>query len=335
MSDGLSFISFAEKIESIYGQKNSGKKFEYAYGYLCRNTSYLSRSILRGGDSKIFFIKSFSWLFAVAQKLEIDIGLAFRKKFPGVCPYCISSVCQCAETHKAPINNLPIHEARKELNEKYQVDFNHNKELLLDKAIIRISTIYPSNKSIWKAFGSFYHFSRLFEELGEVHEAFTAYNKTQIKTNLEEELADVTAWLLSAWGIEHNGLSLSDCIIDYYIDNCPVCKAIPCRCEDYSDRTQMLSDETSLKVVKLKLSSLLELNPSYKTQIIDLITAIDSAITTTSTLEAQQIIATTKILLNQMETTLGQGVPVEPNSEEIINTIRETETEIDSMKFYS
>ncbi|MER2098544.1 MAG: hypothetical protein ABS977_16670, partial [Pseudomonas qingdaonensis] len=153
MQEALSFTVFASKINELYGEANKKRDFEYMYSYLCRSNSYLSRSLLRNGDAKLFFAKSFSWLFAVASKMEIDLGEAFRKKFPKVCPYCIAPVCQCAETHRAPINNLPLHAVRSELTERYNSEKRAFPELALDKGVAIVATIYPANKAIWNAYG--------------------------------------------------------------------------------------------------------------------------------------------------------------------------------------
>ncbi|GGJ49078.1 hypothetical protein GCM10009085_48270 [Pseudomonas avellanae] len=63
--------------------------------------------------------------------MEIDLGEAFRKKFPKVCPYCLAQVCQCAETHRAPVNNLPVHAVRGELTAKYDAQKRSFPELAL------------------------------------------------------------------------------------------------------------------------------------------------------------------------------------------------------------
>lgn len=329
----LTFNEFSKNIVDLYGEKNSKKSFEEIYSYLCRNSSYLSRAILRGGDSKLFFIKSFSWLFAAAQKNDIDISLAFRRKFPNVCPYCIVAPCKCAETHRAPVKEIAVHAVRQELDDKYYVDINRHKEITLDEAISRISSIYPANKSIWKAFGSFYHFSRLFEELGEVHEAFSSFKKTGKKIKLEEELADVTAWLLSAWGI-HQDSSLSDAVKDYYIDNCPVCNSSPCKCDKYSDRPQMLSDQASMEEVKARITELLELNPSYQKEIKELLGTMDDAIATTSTVDAKQVANRAKEILKSVEGAVETTKNVTENSGKIVTAVRKAYIAIESMSFF-
>lgn len=334
MQEALSFTAFARKMNEIYGEANKNRDFEYMYSYLCRSNSYLSRSLLRNGNAKLFFAKSFSWLFAVANKMEIDLGEAFRKKFPRVCPYCIAPVCQCAETHRAPINNLSLHAVKFELKEKYDVERRASPELALDKGVSIITTIYPANKAIWNAYGSFYHFSRLFEELGEVHEAYSSFRKTGVIVNLEEELADVTAWLLSAWGIHQKNGSLSDCLIDYYLENCPVCNKATCICQEYSDRSQMLSDKASLELVKAQIVKLVELDPSLYKEINELVQSMDQAILTTSTLDAKQAVSGAKKVLLDVESAVHAADDVAGRAGKVISAIHSIVATIDGIKAY-
>lgn len=334
MQEALNFSTFAAKIDGLYGEVNKGRDFEYIYSYLCRNCSYLSRSVLRNGDSKFFFAKSFSWLFSVAGKMDIDLGEVFRKKYPDVCPYCISSPCQCNETHRAPVNNTPAHAARKSLNNKYITDKNYSPELSLENAISRMGAIYPANKAIWNAFGSFYHFSRLFEELGEVHEGYSSYKKTNVRINLEEELADVTAWLLSAWGIHHNSLSLSDCLLDYYIDNCPVCKKPSCACGEYSDRPQMLADKASLEEVKARIIELVSLDSDLKGEFGELLTSLDQAIETVSTVDAKQAVGDVKRALVKAESAINTAGDLSGRTAKVIESIKSLASIIENLKEY-
>lgn len=334
MQESLTFSTFATKMNEMYGDVNKDRDFEYIYSYLCRNSSYLSRSILRDGDSKLFFAKSFSWLFSAAAKLEIDLEDVFRKKYPEACPYCVTSPCQCNETHRAPAMDMAAHAVRFSLTNMYYTDKNNLPELSLEKAIIRIGKIYPANKAIWKTFGSFYHFSRLFEELGEVHEAYSSYKKSGEKLKIEEELADVTAWLLSAWGIHHKSDSLSDCLLDYYIDNCPVCRKPACACKEYSDRPQMLADKESLQDIKKHIVELIAVDPDLKGEIADLIKSMDQAIESESTIDAKQAVGSVKRTLLSMENTINKAEDLTGKANNTMLSIKSILQMLESFKDY-
>lgn len=299
-----SIKAFQDLLTDIYGKKNSERSFEYVYSYLCRNSSYLSRSILRSGDSTTFFMRSFSWLFAISTHSDIDLETAFRKKFPLVCPYCLAASCVCSETHRTPHNMVPIHALREELKEHFNTDTNNTHKLPIDDAVNRIAKIYPANKAIWSAFGSFYHFSRLYEEIGEIHEAYTATQRGKPKTSLEEELADVAAWLFSAWHIHTEGASLKDALLDYYLNGCPVCHNHPCNCTDYADRAQAISDPERLSQLVSSFRKFSSLTNEQKA-IDQVIASLEAAIESSSTQEAKIAVSSAEILLEKIKRNTG------------------------------
>ncbi|WBL61806.1 hypothetical protein LQF05_07825 [Stutzerimonas stutzeri] len=310
-----SIKAFQAALDLIYGEQNRKKDFEYLYSYLFRNSSYLSRSILRGGATETFFMRTFSWLFALANHQEVDLETAFRRKFPLVCPYCIASPCCCSETHKTPARAIPAHAVSDELNDRYNTDYNSNHSLAINSAVDRIGSLYPSNKAIWHAFGSFYHFSRLHEEIGEVHEAYTALKKGKSKRQLEEELADVTAWLFSAWQIHTNGASLKDAILNYYVDGCPVCNAATCNCSSYSDRSQAVPDQATLSEIKATLEAISTNMPGEKEAIEELLRSLESAIRSASSVDARSSINKTEIFLDRASKYTNQAAGIAKNAE--------------------
>lgn len=280
------------KIAAIYKNANKEKDFEYMYGFLIRKTSYLSRGFLRNGDAKKYYIQSLSWLVAICDKIDINLQDEYLKKFPNCCPYCISSPCACIQTHKQPISKMNAFNAKKELINKFQAINNspNPQAKNLDTLVENINIIYPSNRTIWSVHGAFYHFTRLFEELGEMHEAYSAIQShgSQLKNNLGEEIADITAWLLSIWAISEPELKLSDEIVDYYIDGCPVCRESICRCSDYSDRQDIVVlKEQALNEIKAELKKLELVLKGRDAEIYTLIESVDMALkndaTTTDT----------------------------------------------------
>ncbi len=228
-------------INAIYGKKNKNLDFEYMYSFLTRKTSYLTREFIRadGVDkSKITetYIESLSWLIAISQYLEIDLESSFFSKFPGICPYCISSPCLCSQTHRKPEFTSNARRIKEELSNKKDAIYRFGGSQVYTPDMI--NDIYPSNKNIFNIFGGFYHSSRLFEELGELHEAYAKLKEDRFysKTNLNDELADILAWMLSLWGIMFKDTDLGDAIDNYYIKGCPSCNSSECICDDYSGR---------------------------------------------------------------------------------------------------
>lgn len=294
---------FQSYIQGLYGQNNKEKSVEYIFSYLTRNTSYLSRSVIRGGEPKELYIKSISWLFSLSSKLEVDLKSAFESKFPGACPYCICSPCNCAETNKKPPAHIREWQAKEELSNRFRARINsaHKPPEDIDSSIKEINSLYPANRAIWKAYGSTYHFSRIFEELGEVHEAYGAFiTKKATRLSLEEELADTCAWLLSAWSMITQD-RLQDALITYYYDGCPVCKQNPCKCEDYASRIQAIVNIDDIEKFKALVVQLSELSTEKAEALKEIATSLDSVKETQSTTEAKRTVARGLELITDLE----------------------------------
>jgi NTP pyrophosphatase (non-canonical NTP hydrolase) len=319
----ISIRDFQKYLATTYSNTNSQRSVEYIYSYLTRNCSYLARSIARSSENKDYFLKSISWLFSLSTKFEIDLEDSFRKKFPNVCPYCISSPCICSETLKKPLHYMPEWEIKSELNRKFESANNsaHQKNLALNKAVTNINAIYPANRSIWAAYGSTYHFSRVFEELGEVHEAYAAFASNQrAKTNLEEELADVFAWLISAWGIANKEAPLADALINYYYNDCPVCQNNPCNCKEYSSRLQAIVKTEDLEEFKRTILQLIEISPDKSEALHDIVKSLDTAQETKSTVEAKRVIAQGLEVLDDFEKATSSANLISENIQKLVTT---------------
>ncbi|MBX9714423.1 MAG: MazG-like family protein [Pseudomonadaceae bacterium] len=171
------------------------------------------------------------------------------------------------QTGKKPASYIPEWKRQEELKNKYNIEINSSSALSINHAVQKINNIYPANRHIWSTVGPVFHFSRILEELGEIHEAYTGFCKEEQPIgNVAEELADVLAWLLSAWGILTTS-NLSDALITYYYENCPVCHEESCKCKDYASRGQRLVKIEELLEFKQKLEELIKLAPEKSTKL--------------------------------------------------------------------
>ncbi|WP_336998811.1 hypothetical protein [Pantoea agglomerans] len=293
----------SDVISTIYGAKNKELSFEYMYSFLTRKTAYLTREIVRtdGGDkSKVInvYIESLSWLIAISQKLEIDLELSFFSKFPTICPYCISSPCLCSQTHRKPEFTSNARAIKEELFQKKNSLYRSGPPAIYAPEMI--NKIYPSNKNIFNIFGGFYHSSRLFEELGELHEAFTKLHEDKFynKNNINDELADILAWMLSLWGIIFKDIDLGEAIDTYFINGCPSCNNKECVCDNYSGRIVSTSDRNEvLSKVKALIQNEIEFetknnnNNNVLLKLKSSVESIDDAIQSGSDSDARRSVA--------------------------------------------
>ncbi|MFI8739393.1 hypothetical protein [Stutzerimonas zhaodongensis] len=247
-----------KSLADMYGDKNKGQTFEYIYAYTAQNCAYLARAVEKGQDPSQYFISSFSWICALGTQLDINIQQAFLKKFPNCCPYCLEDSCICARTNKTSLKYTNQRAAREERSNKFNI-IRNNPKLTPNAGDIarKLNSIYPSNAAIWLTHGSHHHFSRLFEELGEVYEAYCSHIGHRIpKEAIEEELADCIAWLLSAWDIQFPQQDFADGFNNYYVHECPVCHSSSCSCSDHYARNKALHSEEDLNQLLHSLKEL-------------------------------------------------------------------------------
>ncbi len=295
-------------LSGIYGKKNKDKTFEYMYSYLTRKTAYLTREFIRDGNQdkellKNTFLEALSWLFAICEKLEVQPQESFYKKFPDCCPYCIGNPCSCTQTHRKPEKIKSATAIKEELFQKYN---SISRSGYPPYAPRMINEIYPSNRSIWSIFGGFYHSSRLFEELGELQEAYakSIEDKNYNKENLHEECADIYAWLFSLWGITFKDLDLGQALQDYYINGCPVCNKKECECTNYSGKINKTEEKKAyLEELKKELTLLLKNEEAgvFKDNLDSAILAIDDAVKSGKDADSRRTLSEVESVLDSIE----------------------------------
>lgn len=327
---------FQEFLGSIYGEKNSSQSFEYLYAFTAQNCAYLARSVEKKSDPQAYFISSFSWICSLGSYLGIDIYDSFYRKFPDCCPYCLERHCICSITNKGAVKYTNLRDARKERANIHQSNIAPIVKKAKDTARV-LNSIYPSNRVIWKTHGANYHFSRLFEELGEIYEAYCAYkiNGEEYKSAISEEIADCIAWLLSAWDIEYPDVDFSDAFATYYSKDCPVCLKTKCECRDHYSRNKSLHSEKDLQFLLenlTKLSATIESEAARTPSIdeaLELITAASEQLK-----EAKSITSTTdvKLIVQRNDSLLSSAKAILAKTPEIAEKFNSLFTTYETMK---
>ena len=294
----------------IYGEKNKKQSFEYLYSFASHNCAYLARSIEKNSDPSSYFISSFSWICALGSYLNINIQDSFYKKFPNCCPYCLERTCICLTTGKTALKFTNHREAEAERENIHRTISQLKQEA--SRIAKTINSIYPSNKAIWKVHGHHYQFSRLFEELGEIYEAYCQY-KTKGEdylTPVSEEISDCIAWLLSAWDIHNPEKSFSDAFLSYYSKECPACRKSPCDCKDHYARNKALHSEKDLNILLDSLGALSEAlgaEPVKPPSLEEAISLISTAVEELRSSAKEVSTANIKATINRNDTLIGRA----------------------------
>ena len=256
---------YQQYLKELYGASNAKRGSDYIYGYLSRSFAYLGKNIAINQASNEDFFRSLSWLLAFANLYEINMQQTLYSRFPGICPYCLTSPCQCFRTQKQPVKYIPAYKAKEEMDAKYTILAGSNHDWSLSNAIATLSTIYPNNEVVFHHAGPWHLIAKMQEEIGEVHEAASKFAKGSKTVHaIGEELSDALAWLLGAWGIVCRDRSMDDCFIDYYINDCPVCTSFPCVCADRAERPAELIDIETLRTIERSIKGLEDVLPEAK-----------------------------------------------------------------------
>lgn len=157
----------------------------------------------------------FVWLMAFVDRVGVDVAEALWKKYPRVCPYCLKDRnCMCIT------QDIKYAAERPEL-----IKFRAKREDMpqsLAEWQQSLANIYGRVNKITMLIQVWLHVS---EEVGEICAAY----RLKLNHNLEEEIADAAAWILST--ATKLNVNLQDMILKQYPGRCDVCGQERCQCE--------------------------------------------------------------------------------------------------------
>jgi hypothetical protein len=281
---------------------NDDHSEDYLFGYFSRYTGYLCKRIWQNSVSEQDFIRAISWIFAICSKADISLENSFLQRFPSVCPYCITSPCQCLETKKSPIARIPAYKIQEELEAQALVLKNAGTIMDFDTAINILSRVYPNNKVIWSYGGPWRHLVKIQEETSEVHEALCGVLEGKLpKSLLGEEVADTLAWILSAWNIVYPDKSLNERFIMYYQRGCPVCSKSVCGCPKRAERSSAFISSDILNEISKQVAELSTLLLDHDEELLDLQKSLRAASSEQSEPVASSAVKQTKDTMTKLE----------------------------------
>ncbi|MGC1375319.1 MAG: toll/interleukin-1 receptor domain-containing protein [Anaerolineales bacterium] len=315
-------------IAGLYAKINQQRRFEDYYSYLDRAAGYLGIAIEKGLQEDKKFILPISWLFSLSTALKIDLQKAFIKRYPAICPYCLETECICLETGKRPSKDISISKIWETMDSKYEAVLNTMGIYDLDKAVENIRSIYPLNKTIWRFSGEWYQIARIHKEIAEIHEAYGSYKKNEKSIEgVGEEIADVLAWILGAWGIMYPDKSLDNSFQKYYSTDCPLCRKYPCECNLYDSRSDILVDINRLRPIKRELEKMLPSLPDQK-DVRKLIRSYEDVLIRQHGPAARETASQTIDILEKIEDSISIS---DANSSQILSTVQALKKEINTI----
>ncbi|MEK7482405.1 MAG: MazG nucleotide pyrophosphohydrolase domain-containing protein [Patescibacteria group bacterium] len=215
-----------EMFDSIYGKHNASYTVSDILLHLIEEMGEIAEELRKENTPEVILKLPdiFAWLLSFCNACEptaVDLEKAIRNKYPGVCPYCFAAdTCTCI----ANAEPKPTYKSNSRMLEPFR---NAAKEgLTLDEWQGLFARIYGPVNKIKTQMQLWLH---LWEEIGELSKAFRIG-----RPDLEEEVADVFAWLI---GISNKlFIFLANVTWNAYPGRCRKCSQKECQCQTITER---------------------------------------------------------------------------------------------------
>ena len=198
-------------------------------------------------ENSTTFVKALSWYFAFCNRVSIDVQACVVRRYPHVCPSCISEICVCERTERLPVRasylagskHDELYARAESLLNKRKISQEKLEPIDLDWFSRTLSGIYPVNRARWRV-NRYYFPTKLLRETGKLANGFRKYrnagaskNEEGAKKLLENDAADFFAWAVANWSLsssELNDYDLQGKFVQRYQSGCPYCHQVPCGC---------------------------------------------------------------------------------------------------------
>lgn len=153
---------------------------------------------------------AFSWAFALANRLHINVADEMWQAYPGFCPYCLHAPCSCKQK-------------RAKERQKTAGAFRGRRPVSMRDWQKMFAKIYPNVVGDSS--------SHLAEEAGEVDAAmcdFLATHDKELFGKIITELVDVITNIFGVANCLHIDLAAE--MARYLANGCPKCRQFPCNC---------------------------------------------------------------------------------------------------------
>ncbi len=87
-SGGETLAQIQAGLGKLYDEANKDLSEDHILNRIDENSGFLTKTLLEQIPGDDWFIKTLSWLFALCNKLQIDIQESILRRYPGICPYC-------------------------------------------------------------------------------------------------------------------------------------------------------------------------------------------------------------------------------------------------------
>ncbi|MEH2569880.1 hypothetical protein [Bradyrhizobium sp. AZCC 2289] len=247
LRSGQQVSELQQYMGQIYGAANSEFSVEAILARLLEAVSEAT-SPFDLADSHATFVKALSWYFAFCNRIPIDVQTCTIKRYPKLCPLCLSETCVCERTSRLPARASYLAGNREDTLEERASRILQGNKLSRKKAVSfdlnwfsgTLSEIYPVNRARWRV-NRFYFPAKVLRETGKLANGFRKWRNAgsseiaeQATRLLEKDAADFFAWLIGYWSLVASEIrddDLQSKFVERYESGCPYCHEVPCGCD--------------------------------------------------------------------------------------------------------
>ena len=155
---------------------------------------------------------SFSFLFAIANRLHINLEKELWRRFPMQCSYCAHAPCECKTVKPT---TRPVLVVNRKLRPKTLAQFQK-----------MFNVIYPAKRRSLSEAGV-----HLAEELGETTEAIHNFLGQHEEGQFDLIAHEISDCISCMFGVANSaGIDVAKKISAMFKNNCHVCHKAPCMC---------------------------------------------------------------------------------------------------------
>jgi hypothetical protein len=86
-------------LNSVYGKFNQELDVEVILARMLESISEATSPFYLDDSYHSIFVKTLSWYFAFCNRNDIDVQTCVLRRYPELCPKCISEICICERTY--------------------------------------------------------------------------------------------------------------------------------------------------------------------------------------------------------------------------------------------
>lgn len=234
-------------LNDVYGKFNAELDAEVILARMLEAISDATSPFYLDDSYHSIFVKTLSWYFAFCNRNSIDVQTCVIRRYPELCPKCISAICVCERTYgfssrASHLGGKPedlLNSKAERLLHSHKITPEIAPQFDINWFAKTLSDIYVVNLARWRV-NRLYFPAKILREAGKLANGYRIYQNAgdsvtspHARKRLENDAADFFAWLVGYWDLAASELKSRDLqvrFVDRFKSGCPYCHRLPCNC---------------------------------------------------------------------------------------------------------